>query len=123
MSSTLSFAGWWVLSRCSQQTPKVHHSLTVELHCLNGSPTNWGQANEDREILVPPKVFMPMVLPWMIKRHDFTTDRVNKRLASVFLAVAARTSESKIIQRRIAASTDWDDVIDVKRLRCVFHLT
>ena len=84
---------------------------------MNTRPPYRGQAENAREVLAPSKMVAPLLLSRMKERHDSLRERVYTCDLRVLGAIAALTSQGKIIQSIISALLAWVDMFDAEGLR------
>ena len=113
-------AGWWMPSDQNQESAKIDHSRPVQLQCFDCCPSGRRQPDGEGEVGTPGEMIMPMLLAGMKKRNRLSINRVGGSYFVVFMTVTAEACQRKIIWRRLPAATQRYDMLDGKRLGCIF---
>lgn len=93
---------------------QIDDSFSVQFEAVNGGASGRGQANYLGEIMVPGKVFCPMLMARVIQGDAIACDRIVGCDMSVFAIVAALAGERQVIQIIDATFGARNDVFDRK---------
>lgn len=93
---------------------QIDDAFAVQGQRFNRNPTRLRQAHEERVILVPSKVFVPIVPAWMVKWNGFSSGKIKRENFVVFAAVAALTSQRQIVFSVLASSRKGNNVFHGK---------
>ena len=96
--------------------PQVHDACAIQVQCFNGCASRGREADQERVIIIPFKVFVPLIAARMEKRSDDSSGWVGRGDAIVFDVIATLAGQRQIAFIVTAANCQGNDVFHRKFL-------
>jgi len=101
----------WILSLGYQYPTRQQASWCIELEEYYGSPTSWGETNNDG--ILKEEMLTPGVLTWVEQGHKSVAEEVKGRQIGAFRTVARQTGHRQIVSLRLPAMFQRNDMINL----------
>lgn len=101
-----------MLSCKGQSATEIDQTRTIEIQAFDGSTAFWGKPQQIREVFIPAKVLLPVILAWMVERHNETGNRIGGGDSGELPVVATLAGKSKIIQAIRSPRRPWKNVLN-----------
>ncbi len=100
----------------------MDNSTPIELQCFDRCSANWRDTKDQCVVVTPSKMVTPLVVSWVVEAYNSLIGRIKAFRLVVFVVVTTLTGQGEIIQGCCATFRARNDMLDRKRLRCIFRL-
>ncbi len=100
-----------------KQPPKIHHFLLVHVERGNCRTPCWGQPNNERKVITPREMLLPVLLPWVEESYQCQIQGINAFSLVVFVAIARGARKREVRHVGSATFRAWHNMLHGKRAR------
>src|SRR5437016_1461958 len=91
-----------------------HCELDIHSKRFHRCSTRRGLPDDSSPILTPPKMPRPFLISWIEKASAMSGHRINSVCLAPLVYIAGTTRKPQILLTITAASSTWDNVIDLQ---------